>query len=180
MEYLPAKEIRDVFEAVSRKHADYGIVPIVNSTEGAVTQTSNMFIESSLNICSEIYLEIHQNLLANCDFKDIHTVISHPQPLAQCRNWISANLSGVKILESVSTAKAAAEAAAQDGVAAIASEAAAAIYDLRVIEEKLKTDLIMLQDLLSWRMNLVSLQVAIRQVFYSALHMKLAVWLIIC
>ncbi|MHC4871368.1 MAG: prephenate dehydratase [Planctomycetota bacterium] len=138
MDYVPASEIRDVFLAVSRNHADYGIVPIVNSTEGAVTQTSNMFIDSTLNICSEIYLEIHQNLLANCDFKDIHTIISHPQPLAQCRNWIASNFSGVEIKEAVSTAKAAEVAASEDGVAAIASEAAAAIYDLRIIEERIE------------------------------------------
>lgn len=138
MEYLPAKEIRDVFLAVSRGHADYGIVPIVNSTEGAVSQTSDMLIECDLKICSEIYLEIHQNLLAKCEMKDIHTIMSHPQPLAQCRNWLATNFANATVKETLSTTIAADIASKEDGVAAIGSEAAAAIYDLRVLDSRIE------------------------------------------
>ncbi|MBN2712319.1 MAG: prephenate dehydratase [Planctomycetes bacterium] len=130
MEYLPQPQIRDVFLAVMRGHADYGFVPIENSTEGAVNATSDMLIESGLKICSEVFLEIHQTLLCNCELKDIKIVISHPQALAQCRSWLAANLPGVPVREVASTAHAAERASREQGVAAIASEVAASLYNL--------------------------------------------------
>ncbi|MFH0910416.1 MAG: prephenate dehydratase [Planctomycetota bacterium] len=134
MEYLPAREIRDVFLAVSRDHADYGVVPIENSTEGSVNQTSDMLMDTNLRLSSEIFLEIHQNLLARGALRDVKRIASHPQPLAQCRNWLAANTAHVEILETISTTAAAEMAAQEEGVAAIASEAAAKIYDLPILE----------------------------------------------
>ncbi len=134
VEHIPCREIRDVFLAISREHADYGIVPVENSTEGSVSQTSDMFMECDLKICSEIYVEIHQNLLARCELKDVKRIHSHPQAIAQCRNWLAANAAGVEVIEVASTTRAAEMAAREDGAAAIASDAAAAIYDLRVLE----------------------------------------------
>ncbi len=140
MEYLPQPEIRDVFLAVARDHADYGVVPIENSTEGSVNATNDMLIESSLCICSEIFLEIHQNLIANCPLNEVKLVVSKDQALAQCRQWLAANLPGVPTREVPSTALAAERAQRERGVAAIASEAAAKIYNLshiiRCIEDK--------------------------------------------
>jgi len=134
IEYHAAREIRDVFLAVSREHADYGIVPIENSTEGSVTQTTDMFMTTDLSICSEAYVEIHQNLLAKGQLDQIRQIASHPQPLAQCREWLNANLAHAEVIETVSTAAAAQLAASDPTVAAIASEAAATIYDLHVLE----------------------------------------------
>ncbi len=132
-EYLPAAEIRDVFLAVSRGHADYGVVPVENSTEGSVTETFDMLLETGLSICSEIFLEIHQNLLATCALSEIREVWSHPNALAQCRQWLAANLHGVPIREVASTAIAAEKATRESGIAAIASEAAAAIHGLEIL-----------------------------------------------
>ena len=140
MEYLPEPEIRDVFLAVARSHADYGVVPIENSTEGSVNATQDMLMESDLKICSEIFLEIHQNLVAACGLRDVKLVVSHPNALAQCRQWLAANLPGVPVREVPSTALAAERASREDGVAAVASEAAARLYELdcvvRGIEDK--------------------------------------------
>ncbi|MBN1257023.1 MAG: prephenate dehydratase, partial [Planctomycetes bacterium] len=132
------REIRDVFLAISRGHADYGVVPIENSTEGSVTQTCDMFMESELNICSEIFEEIHQNLLARCSLGEVKKIISHPQALAQCRNWLAANAATLEVVETSSTTKAAQIASEEKGTAAIASEAAAATYDLHILEESIE------------------------------------------
>jgi len=140
MEYLPQPEIRDVFLAVTRNHADYGVAPIENSTEGSVNATSDMLLESPLCICSEIFLEIHHNLISNCPLHEVRLVLSKDQALAQCRQWLAANLPGVPTREVPSTALAAERAQREHGVAAIASEAAAKIYNLshiiRCIEDK--------------------------------------------
>jgi len=133
MEYLLQPEIRDVFLAVTRGHADYGVVPIENSTEGSVNATQDMLMESDLKICSEIFLEIHQNLMATCDQNEVKLVVSHPNALAQCREWLSTNLPGVPVREVPSTALAAERASREPGVAAIASEVAANLYELRVL-----------------------------------------------
>lgn len=140
MEYQPESEIRDVFLAVSRGHADYGIVPIENSTEGSVNATSDMLMESNLKICSEIFLNIHQCLLCNCDLKDVKIVLSKDHALAQCRTWLAANLPGVPVRAVASTALAAERASREPGVAAIASEVTQNLYPLeniiRGIEDK--------------------------------------------
>lgn len=134
MEYHPMPEIRDVFLAVSRDHADYGVVPIENSTEGGVNATCDMLMESPLKICSEIFLPIHHNLLAACPMEEIRLVVSHPMAIPQCRNWLAANLPGIPVEAVASTARAAERARDEKGLAAIASEAAAALYDLEILE----------------------------------------------
>lgn len=135
MEYLPQPEIRDVFLAVNREHADYGVAPIENSTEGAVTATADMLMETELRICNEIFLPIHQNLLSMCELREIELVVSHPVALAQCRTWLAANLPGVPTEPVPSTALAAEQASYKKGVAAIAGAAAASMYDFSHIEE---------------------------------------------
>jgi chorismate mutase/prephenate dehydratase len=134
MEYVPYREIRDVFLAVSRGHVDYGVVPIENSTEGSVNQTCDMFMECDLRICSEILVEIHHNLLATCELHEVGRIVSHPQALAQCRNWLAANAARIDVVEAPSTTRAAELAARERGTAAIAAEAAAALYDLHILE----------------------------------------------
>lgn len=134
MEYIPCREIRDVFLSLKRGHADYGVVPIENSTEGSVNQTSEMFMETDLKICSELYVGIHHNLLATCALHEVNRIASHPQALAQCRNWLAANAASVEIVESASTTAAACQASEESGTAAIASDIAASMYDLHVLE----------------------------------------------
>ncbi len=134
-QYLPAKTITDVFVEVEKGRADFGVVPIENSTEGMVSHTHDMFIESDLVICSEISMQIEECLLSKTgNKKDIKTVVSFYQPLAQCRNWLEENLPGVQIKEMASTADAARYAAQNKNAAAIASSAAAGIYGLEIVE----------------------------------------------
>ncbi len=133
MEYLLQPEIRDVFLAVTRGHADYGVVPVENSTEGSVNATEDMLMETDLKICSEVFLEIHQNLIAGCPLEQVKLVVSHPNALAQCREWLSGNLPGIPLREVPSTALAAERASREPGVAAIASEVAARLYDLKCL-----------------------------------------------
>jgi chorismate mutase/prephenate dehydratase len=134
-ELQPVGSIPQVFEEVERGRADYGVVPVENSTEGIVTYTIDMFIDSRLKICGEIQQQISQNLLTRADdLKAIDKVYSHPQALAQCRLWLEDNLRGVQLIEVKSTSLAAEMAAGDANAAAVAGEAAAPIYDLRVLE----------------------------------------------
>ncbi len=131
--YLAVASIADVFTEVERGRADYGVVPIENSTEGVISHTLDMFMDCDLLICSELQLGITQNLLARCGLKQIRTVASHPQALAQCRGWLEENLPGVPLKETSSTAEASRIASVRKGVAAVASELAAPLYKLKVV-----------------------------------------------
>jgi len=134
VEYISCDSITDVFDEVEKGRADYGVVPIENSTEGAVTHTLDMFIDSELKICSEIYLDISHNVLSNVkDIKRIKNVYSKDQVFAQCRRWLENNLPRAELIEVSSTAKAAQLASKNKSCAAIASSLAASKYRLRVI-----------------------------------------------
>jgi len=133
-QFLPMRNIAAVFSEVEKGNADYGVVPIENSSEGVVSHTLDMFVDSELKICGEIHLNISHNLLSRSgDLKQVRKVYSHPHAIAQSKKWLEANLPNVALFEVGSTA-AAAELAAEDGsVAAIASELAADLYGLKVI-----------------------------------------------
>ncbi len=132
--YAPAQTIRDVFTEVEKNRADYGVIPVENSTEGIVNHTLDMFIESDLSICTEISMAIELCLLARSGrSEDVKRVCSHPQPLGQSRNWLEKNLPGIPVLEMPSTAEAAKRAAREKGTAAVASSTAAQLYDLEVV-----------------------------------------------
>jgi chorismate mutase/prephenate dehydratase len=133
-EFLPERTVTDVFETVARGHADYGVVPIENSTEGVVAHTLDMFLDSELTICAEVVLEIRHFLLSvDGDLKKVARVYSHPQALAQCRNWLRKNLPGLNIHEVASTSEAARMAAVDRDAAAIASEFAGDYYNLKTV-----------------------------------------------
>jgi len=137
--YVPAKTIDEVFKEVEKKRADYGVVPIENSIEGVVTHTLDVFIESDLKITSEIILEIHHFLLSReKTIRDIKKLYSHPQAIAQCRNWISQNLPDVEIYETESTTSAVKKILNEKKSAAIASEVAASMYNLNIIAERIE------------------------------------------
>ncbi|MFN4227885.1 MAG: prephenate dehydratase [Candidatus Ratteibacteria bacterium] len=137
--YVPVKTIDEVFREVEKQRADYGVVPIENSIEGVVTHTLDVFVESDLKITSEILLEIHHFLLSKENsIKKIKKVYSHPQAIAQCRNWISENLPDAEIYETESTASAVKKAMKEKKSAAIGSEIAASMYNLNILAERIE------------------------------------------
>src|SRR5687768_16269840 len=126
--YTPQKTIADVFTEVSKRRADYGVVPVENSTEGIVTHTLDMLVDSDLKIVSQIVMPIQQCLLSNTQRRSIKKLFSHPQALAQCRTWLQNNLPNVEVVETSSTTRAAELAAKEPNAAAIASSLAAERY----------------------------------------------------
>jgi chorismate mutase/prephenate dehydratase len=135
LNYAPQRTIADVFSEVARGRADYGVVPIENSTEGAVTHTLDMFVDSDLKIVAQIVRPIQQCLQARIPRQRIQRLYVHPQTLAQCRNWISRNFPEAELIETSSNARSA-ELAAQDPKAgAIGGLLAAKKYGLKVIEK---------------------------------------------
>jgi chorismate mutase/prephenate dehydratase len=138
-ELVAAGHIREVFDLCERGRAHYGVVPVENTTEGAVTECFDALVESEVRICGELLLEIRQNLLTNAGALDrIKRVGSHPQPLAQCRDWLHRVLPGVEVVEMASTAAAAQVAATDATFAAIGSEVAAEAYGLEVLEPSIE------------------------------------------
>jgi chorismate mutase / prephenate dehydratase len=131
---LPLVTINEVFQEVQAGHADFGVVPIENSTEGTVNNTLDMFISSPLKICGEIELRVQQHLMGQMqDLRKIARICSHQQSLAQCRSWLDENLPGIERIAVGSNAEGARRARDEQGTAAIAGEAAAEVYGLNVI-----------------------------------------------
>jgi len=136
VEYIPCASINDVFTEIERERCDYGVVPVENSTEGAVTYTLDMFIQSDLKIFDEVRLRISHHLLSKASsLKTIKTIHSNPQAFAQCRIWLEANLPGAKHVWRASTADGAEHVRRSKGVseACIASVIASKQYGLNAI-----------------------------------------------
>jgi len=134
LRYSAQKTIADVFAEVSRKRADYGVVPVENSTEGVVTHTLDMLVDSDLKIVAQIVTPIQHCLVSKCRRNQIKKLFSHPQALAQCRLWVQNNLTQAEIIETSSTTRAAELAAAEPNAAGIASALAAEKYGLGILE----------------------------------------------
>lgn len=138
-DYVAGSTLKDVFQEVERGRADYGVVPIENSTEGVINHTLDLFVESDLKICSEILMPISHTLMSRSgDIHKVKAVYSHPNALGQCRIWLEANLPGVKVVESPSTIRAAQTALANPSAAAIAPEMAAKLYKLKPIAKHIE------------------------------------------
>jgi len=137
VDYHSVGTITEVFSAVENGTADYGVVPIENSIEGAVTHTLDQFTGTALKICAEIYLPVSLYLLASVPKEKITRVCSKQEAIGQCRRWLSENLSGVE-LDAVNSTALAAEMAASGDCAAIASLLAAELYGLDVIAENIQ------------------------------------------
>lgn len=138
-QYIPAPSIRDVFQEVETDRADYGVVPVENTTEGVVNYTLDMFLESDLRIVGEIVIPIRLHLLSTCtDISQIKKVFSHRQALAQCRMWLEKNMPWVDLIETESTARACEIALEEEASSAIASEVAAYTYHLHVLAENIQ------------------------------------------
>jgi chorismate mutase/prephenate dehydratase len=134
-----APSIGDVFAAVETGRVALGVVPAENTTEGVVTRTLDALAEYDVTLCAEVVLRISETLLSQSGvLADVRRVASHPQPLAQCRQWLDRNLPGVERVETASIAAAARLAAEDSSVAAIGSAAAEAVYGLVAIAESIE------------------------------------------
>ena len=137
--YTACGTIKDVFSEVEKGRADYGVVPIENSIEGAVNYTLDMFMDSDLKICSEIYMDIAHNLISKESSRArIKRIYSNPQVFGQCRIWLETNIPGAELVEVSSTSKAAEIVSRQRGAACIASILAAKHYGLKVLEDSIQ------------------------------------------
>ena len=138
---LPLGSIDDVFREVDSGHAHYAVVPIENSTEGAVGRSMDLLLGTPLKICGEVVVRIHQNLMSTeADLSKITKVYSHAQSLAQCHEWLNRNLPGVPRVSVVSNSLAAQMASAEPGTAAIAGLAAAERYQLPCLAENIEDE----------------------------------------
>lgn len=132
--FFPQVNFADVFREVERGNAAYGIVPIENSIEGAVSANLDLLVESELRVVGEVYLEVSLNLLSKeGDFAAVKTIFSHPQPFGQARLWLQKHVPHAQLEQTSSTAEAAKLAAERPNSAAIGSVDAAAVYGLRVL-----------------------------------------------
>ena len=146
LHYTSQKTIADVFSEVSKTRADYGVVPVENTTEGVVTHTLDMFVDSDLKIVSQIVLPIQYCLAGNGKGKDVQRLYAHPQALAQCRSWVQKNLPRAEVFETSSNARSAELVAhptvkntkLRGKVAAITGVLAAGKYGLRLLEQDIQ------------------------------------------
>ena len=138
-QFVPARSIKEVFSEVERGRANFGVVPIENTTEGVVNHTLDMFIDSNLLIYGEVLQEVSHHLLSKSGLlEDVKKIYSHPHAIAQCRNWLEANLPHVPAMEVASTARAAELCVDEPSSAAIASELAGQLYGLRVVKSRIE------------------------------------------
>jgi len=138
VEFLPVGSIAAVFEEVNRGHAEFGLVPIENSTDGRIADTLDMFTRLPVRVCGEVQLEIHHTLLGRCPRTEIKEVYSRPQALSQCRNWLAKHLPAARTIEVTSTSTAAQLAKEKPGAAAIASLQAGVHYGLDLLAERIE------------------------------------------
>jgi chorismate mutase/prephenate dehydratase len=139
VETTPLGAIDEVFREVESGGANFGVVPVENSTEGAINHTLDSFLQSPLKICGEVELRIHHHLLAKGgDWEVAEKIVSHQQSLAQCREWLDANYAEVERVAASSNAEAAQMAARTPGVLAIAGESAAKIYGLQIVARNIE------------------------------------------
>ena len=135
---LPVGSIAGVFEELSRGHADFGLAPLENSTDGRVADTLTCFARNPQRICGEVRVPIHHNLMSNSDRQSIQVVCSKPQALSQCREWLARHFPEARQEPMASTTAAAARAAEEPGCAAIASRQAAVEYNVTLIAEHIE------------------------------------------
>jgi chorismate mutase/prephenate dehydratase len=136
---LPLASIDEVFHEVEAANADFGVVPIENSTEGTVNHTLDRFLLSPLKICGEVELRIHHNLMGLMNsLGRIVRICSHPQSLAQCRAWLDEHLPNVEQVPVSSNAEGARRARDEKGTAAIAGQTAAEVYGLKVLAAEIE------------------------------------------
>jgi chorismate mutase/prephenate dehydratase len=138
---LPCSSIDEVFQAVERGEAHYGVAPVENSTEGAVNRTLDLMLGSPLKVCGEVMLRVRQHLMRKIDGLDgIQVVYSHAQSLAQCHEWLSQHLPGVATIRVTSNGEAARMAGENPEAAAIAGELAAERHGLVLVARDIEDE----------------------------------------
>jgi chorismate mutase/prephenate dehydratase len=136
---VPMSSIPDVFAAVESGHADYGLVPVENSTEGVISHTLDMFMDSNLKVCGEVEIPIHHHLASRLqDVSRIRHIYSHQQSFAQCRRWLDQNMPGIERIPVNSNAEAARLAGIEDDAAAICGLPAVEIFSLKICYENIE------------------------------------------
>jgi chorismate mutase/prephenate dehydratase len=131
---MPLATIEEVFEEVEAGNADFGVVPVENSTQGTIQSTLDMFLTSGLKICGEVELRVHQHLLSRSGrIEDIERIYSHPQSFAQTKAWLRQNLPHVEKIPVASNAEAARRARNADDSAAIGGASAGSVYGLKTV-----------------------------------------------
>jgi chorismate mutase/prephenate dehydratase len=138
VEYHPSKSIDAVFRDVLSGRAEFGIVPVENSTEGGIRETLNMLVECDVKICAEIVLPIRHNLLANCPDEQINKIYSKLQVFAQCKQWLANNFANAELLNVGSTTEAARIAKQESDAAAIAHTEVAQLYGLNILYKNIE------------------------------------------
>lgn len=136
--YSPAESFREVFRDVEQGVSDYGVIPIENSIDGAVTHALDLLIDSDLKICSEIYFGISHQLMAKAPIEKIKRVYSKAEVFGQCRMWIERHLHGAELIPTASSAAAAQKVKNEKGAAAIGSALASKLYSLPVIAKNIQ------------------------------------------
>ncbi len=132
IEYDNLDSIAAVFEEIARRHIDLGLVPIENSSMGGIGETLDGFLDSPAQVCAEVLINIHHNLLANCAPEEITRVYSKPEVFSQCRKWLSVQIRQAERLPVESSSRAAELASKEPCAAAVGSNLAAEIYGLKV------------------------------------------------
>jgi chorismate mutase/prephenate dehydratase len=139
VELIAIRNLSDIFSEVENERADFGVIPIENSTEGVVNHTLDIFVDSDLKICAETLLKISYNLLSKSGkLSQIKKIYAFSQPLAQCRNWVKTNLPEVEIVEAKNTAESALLAAKDKTSAAIANSLAGELYSLNSLAVRIE------------------------------------------
>lgn len=136
--YISCSSIHEVFQKVEHEECDYGVVPIENSIEGAVTHTFDLLVDAELKVCSQVLLPISHNLLSKTSFERIERIYSNPQVFGQCRNWLLQNMPKAGLVDVPSTTEAAQIAAKKKNSAAIASSLAGKVYGLKTIKKNIQ------------------------------------------
>lgn len=136
---MPCPSVEEVFASVEKRDSHYGVVPVENSTQGIVSSTLDMFMKSNLRISGEIELLINHNILSKSkSINDIKKIYAHPQSFSQCKQWISKNIPNAEKINSSSNAEAALISAEESNSASIASEVAADIYKLNILNKNIE------------------------------------------
>lgn len=137
-ELLPVGSIASVFEEVASQQVQWGVVPIENSSDGRIVDTLEMFTRTKVQICGEVPLPIHHNLLGTGPRNGIQEICSKPQAISQCRDWLASHMPNARLTSTSSTTVAAERAAQDPSIAAIASREAGTEYGLRVLAKNIE------------------------------------------
>lgn len=140
MRYVGNESIANVFDEVQRGHADYGIVPIENSTDGSISDTVDCFQDTKLNIINEIHLRVRHHLMSTAEMNDIKTIYSKHTVFGQCREWLHHNMPDVALVEVGSTTLAAERAANEANCACIGNEEASGTFGLNILSRDIQDD----------------------------------------